>query len=102
MQRPDARRYGVLFLWASANRDEREFDAPDEYRMTRRPPRMLAFGHGVHMCLGKHVALLEARLALTELMSRIPDYEIDLDRAVRNRTEFVQGWLELPAKWEVA
>jgi hypothetical protein len=35
-------------------------------------------------------------------MARIPDYEIDLDRAVRNRTEFVQGWLELPARWEVA
>lgn len=91
----------VMLMWASANRDEREFEAPDEYRMTRRPPRMLAFGHGIHMCLGKHVALLEARLALTELMSRIPDYEIDLENAVRNRTEFVQGWLSLPATWEV-
>jgi cytochrome P450 len=89
----------VMLMWASANRDEREFEAPDEYRMTRRPPRMLAFGHGIHMCLGKHVALLEARLALTELLSRIPDYEIDLEAAVRNRTEFVQGWLSLPATW---
>jgi cytochrome P450 len=62
---------------------------------------MLAFGHGVHMCLGKHVALLEAELALTELMSRIPDYEIDIGAAERNRTEFVQGWQKLPARWEV-
>jgi cytochrome P450 len=92
----------VMLMWASANRDEREFEAPDEYRITRRPPRMLAFGHGVHMCLGKHVALLEARLALSELMSRMPEYEIDLPQAVRNRTEFVQGWLELPARWEAA
>lgn len=90
----------VMLMWASANRDEREFEAPDDYRMKRRPPRMLAFGHGVHMCLGKHVALLEARLALTELMTRIPEYEIDLDAARRNRTEFVQGWLELPATWQ--
>ncbi|MGH0033085.1 MAG: cytochrome P450 [Myxococcota bacterium] len=91
----------VMLMWASANRDENEFDAPGEYRMTRRPPRMLAFGHGIHMCLGKHVALLEARLALTELLSRIPRYEIDVENAVRNRTEFVQGWLNLPATWEV-
>jgi hypothetical protein len=91
----------VMLMWASANRDEREFDAPDTYRMKRRPPRMLAFGHGVHMCLGKHVALLEAELALTELMSRIPDYEIDIGAAERNRTEFVQGWQKLPARWEV-
>jgi cytochrome P450 len=90
-----------MLMWASANRDEREFDAPDTYRMKRRPPRMLAFGHGVHMCLGKHVALLEAELALTELMSRIPDYEIDIGAAERNRTEFVQGWQKLPARWEV-
>jgi len=92
----------VMLMWASANRDEREFDAPDEYRMERRPPRMLAFGHGTHLCLGKHVALLEARLALTELMKRIPDYEIDIDAAKRNRTEFVQGWIQLPARWETA
>lgn len=87
-----------MFMWASANRDEAEFEAPDEYRMTRRPPRMLAFGHGVHMCLGKHVALLEARITLGAVMRRLPEYEILEDRAVRNRTEFVQGWLELPAR----
>ena len=91
----------VMLMWASANRDEAEFEAPDSYRMTRRPPRMLAFGHGIHMCLGKQVASMEARLALSELMSRIPAYEIDLEGAVRNRTEFVQGWLSLPATWEV-
>jgi len=87
----------VMLMWASANRDEREFEAPAEYRATRRPPRMLAFGHGVHMCLGKHVALLEARLALEEVMARLPEYEIDTGRAERNRTEFVQGWQKLPA-----
>ena len=86
-----------MFMWASANRDEAEFEAPDEYRMLRRPPRMLAFGHGVHMCLGKHVALMEARITLEEVMRRLPEYEIDEAGAVRNRTEFVQGWLELPA-----
>ncbi len=86
-----------MFMWASANRDEDEFDAPDAYRMKRRPPRMLAFGHGVHMCLGKHVARMEARLTLEEVMRRLPEYEIDEARAVRNHTEFVRGWTRLPA-----
>jgi len=92
----------VMMMFASANRDEREFESPAEYRMTRRPPRMLAFGHGVHMCLGKHVALMEARLTLDEVMRRLPDYEVDLARAERTRTEFVQGWLRLPARFNPA
>jgi cytochrome P450 len=87
----------VMLMWASANRDEREFPDADRYDMKRRPPRMLAFGHGVHMCLGKHVALMEARLTLDEVMRRLPEYEIDLARAERTRTEFVQGWVKLPA-----
>jgi cytochrome P450 len=70
--------------------------------MKRRPQRMLAFGHGVHACLGKHVALMEARVALEEVMRRLPDYEIDEAKAVRNRTEFVRGWLSLPAKFTPA
>ncbi|HEX5064506.1 MAG TPA: cytochrome P450 [Myxococcota bacterium] len=92
----------VMLMWASANRDEREFQNPDVYDMKRRPPRMLAFGHGVHMCLGKHIALMEARLTLDEVMRRIPEYEIDLARAERTRTEFVQGWVKLPATFTPA
>jgi cytochrome P450 len=92
----------IMLMWASANRDEREFPNPDTYDMKRRPPRMLAFGHGVHMCLGKHVALMEARLTLDEVMRRLPEFEIDLGRAERTRTEFVQGWVKLPATFAPA
>ena len=87
----------VMFCWAAANRDDREFPEPDRYDLTRRPRRMLAFGHGLHMCIGHHIAKAEAKLALEELLKRAPDYELHLDRAVRLRTDFVQGWLELPA-----
>jgi hypothetical protein len=44
---------GLLFLWGSANRDEREFQRPRRYDLRRRAPRILSFGHGQHMCLGK-------------------------------------------------
>jgi cytochrome P450 len=89
---------GVVFLYASANRDEREFDEPERFDLRRRPPRMLGFGHGTHACLGIHVARAEGRIALTELLARSPEYELELAAAERHRTEFVQGYASLPVR----
>ena len=86
----------VCFLFASANRDPREFPEPDRYRIDRRPKRMVGFGHGTHVCLGLHLARMEARVALQEFLDVIPDYEIDFDGARYARTEYVRGWLRLP------
>ena len=88
----------VIFLYASANRDEAEFDDPDRFDIERRPPRILSFGHGTHACLGIHVAKAEGRIALEELLARDAEYEIDLDGAERLRTEFVQGFASLPIR----
>jgi cytochrome P450 len=92
----------VMFLFASANRDEREFPNPDVFDIERRPPRFLAFGCGPHLCLGMHVARLEARLGLEALFARIGEFEIDLDRAEALRTEFVQGFKSLPLTFQAA
>ena len=92
----------VMFLFASANRDEREFPDPDVFDIERRPPRFLAFGCGPHLCLGMHVARLEARLGLEALFARIGKFEIDLDRAEPLRTEFVQGFKSLPVTFQAA
>jgi cytochrome P450 len=78
-----------MFLYASANRDEREFPDPDRFDVRRRAPRMLSFGAGTHACLGTHVARLEGRITFETLLARMPEYEVDLERAVRLRTEFV-------------
>jgi hypothetical protein len=88
----------VLFLYASANRDPREFPDPDTFDIARRPPRILSFGHGTHACLGIHTAKAEGRIALEELLRRDPEYEIDLAGAQRLRTEFVQGFSYLPVR----
>lgn len=90
---------GVMFMWAAANRDEREFENPDVFDIHRKPLRMLAFGQGSHMCIGHHIAKMEADIALRELLKRAPNYEIDASGARRNRTEFVQGWMSLPTKF---
>ncbi len=88
----------LLFLYASANRDPREFSNPEAFDIARRPPRILSFGHGTHACLGIHTAKAEGRIALEELLRRDAEYEIDLARAERLRTEFVQGFAHLPVK----
>ena len=66
----------VLMLYPSANRDEDVFEAPDELRI-RRKPHHLAFGIGAHFCLGANLARMELRVALAELLRRMPDMAFD-------------------------
>jgi len=67
----------VLLVWAAANRDEREFDEPDRFDVTRPIRRHLALGHGIHFCLGASLARLEARVAFEELLAFAPTLELD-------------------------
>ena len=87
---------GVMFLYRSANRDAREFPDPDRFDIHRRPERILSFGHGTHLCMGQHAAKLEAKVMFEELASAIPEYHIDEDEVVPERSEFVAGWVEMP------
>jgi cytochrome P450 family 142 subfamily A polypeptide 1 len=66
----------VMLLFPSANRDAAVFDAPFEFRAGRRPNRHLAFGEGVHFCLGANLARLEMRIALEQLLERLPGLRI--------------------------
>jgi cytochrome P450 len=69
----------VLLVWAAANLDEREFEQPERFDVERKITRHLAFGHGVHFCLGASLARLEARVAFEELLARIPEYVLESD-----------------------
>lgn len=86
----------IMHLWVSANRDEREFENPDRFDIHRRAPRILTFNHARHRCLGAHVAQMEGRVLLEELLARTPEFEIDETRAVRIRSEFFRGFDSLP------
>lgn len=88
----------VLLLNASANRDERQFPDPDTFDIHRKIQRHLSFGYGLHFCLGAHLARLEARVALEEVLKRFPEWEIDWDQAVQARTSTVRGWEKLPVR----
>jgi len=86
----------MLALTAAANRDERQFPEPDRFDVTRDAPVHLAFGYGIHFCLGSHLARLEGRIALEEVLARFPEWEVDWDHAVRAHTSTVRGWEQLP------
>jgi len=60
----------VLAWIGSANRDEAQFPDPDYFDIRRTPNRHIAFGHGIHFCLGAPLARLEAKIALTMLLER--------------------------------
>jgi hypothetical protein len=86
----------LMFLWPSANRDEREFADPDRYDVRRHAPRILSFGQATHRCLGANIAQMEGRVLLEEWLRFAPRYEVLEDRAVRLRSEFFRGFGALP------
>ena len=89
----------VLLLIGSANRDERVFPQPDLFDIHRDTSQHLSFGRGTHFCLGAALARLEARVALEEVLRRIPDYEVDEARLVRVHSTNVRGFAALPMRF---
>lgn len=73
----------VVLLWGSANRDSAEFTDADEFDLDRFPNRHIAFGSGMHRCLGSHLARLELRVSLEEVLRRMPDYHVVPGGSVR-------------------
>jgi cytochrome P450 PksS len=70
----------VYAMLASANRDERQFPNPDTLDVSRKPNRHLAFGHGIHFCLGAPLSRLEGQIAICTLLRRMPDLRLAVPR----------------------
>jgi cytochrome P450 family 144 len=80
----------VVLLFGSANRDPAQFDNPDVVDLTRGSPRRhLAFGHGIHYCVGAALARIEARAVLTTLLQRTREFSVDPDDAPRWAESFL-------------
>ncbi|WP_459962191.1 cytochrome P450 [Nocardia sp. IFM 10818] len=87
----------VLLLYASANRDEREFGpTAAELDVRRNPKRILTFSHGHHHCLGAAAARMQARVALEELLARCPDFTVDLDNVRWSQGNYVRWPVAVP------
>jgi cytochrome P450 len=91
----------VLVVIGSANRDPAQFDRADEFDVARDPNPHLAFGHGIHFCLGAALARLEARIAIPDLLQRLGKFSLADDGPWEPRRAFhVHGPTRLPIRFE--
>lgn len=88
----------VHLLWASANRDPRAFPDPDRFDSERLPNNHLAFGFGIHFCLGASLARTELRIGLEELLRHAPDYALDTTGLRRLPSDTNRGFGRLPVR----
>lgn len=93
----------VVAWIGSANRDGRQFERPGEFNVDRGQNRHLAFGHGIHFCLGAPLARLEARIALGALLSRLPGLSLVQGAQLeRMESTIIYGLKAIPVSWQPA
>jgi cytochrome P450 len=90
---------GIVALISSANRDSTQFEAPDEINIHREGRNHLAFGFGVHQCLGQSLARLEMRLAFTSLLRRIPTLRMAAPIESLAFKDYINGVQAMPVTW---
>lgn len=90
----------VLVMFASANRDERKWDRPDEFDVRRNPTDMLGFGFGTHGCAGQGLARLEGHAVLRALATRVARFEAGTPQFALNNT--IQSLASLPVTVQLA
>lgn len=90
----------VLLSWASANRDAEQFEEPDDINIERWPNRHTAFGIGVHRCAGSNLGRFMAKEMLSQILTRMGDYVIDLDSLQAYPHQGTNtGWQRIPATY---
>jgi beta-dihydromenaquinone-9 omega-hydroxylase len=87
----------VLLLYGAANRDPRQYAEPDIFDVSRNPTDHVAFGSGIHFCLGAHLARLEGQVVLSELVRRVSAIELAGEPAW-NENPSVRGLARLPVR----
>jgi cytochrome P450 len=91
----------LQLLYISGNRDEEAFDDPFTFRIDREPNRHVAFGYGAHVCLGQHLAKMEARAFFKELLGRLQSIELTGEPR-RVQSTFVTGLKTLPVRYALS
>jgi cytochrome P450 len=88
----------VMLCYSSANQDPEIFDDPDHVKLDRFPNRHIAFGAGMHRCIGSFLARLMFEEMVTAVLARLPDYKVIEDKILPYKTiAGVNGWVHIPA-----
>ncbi|HET8845689.1 MAG TPA: cytochrome P450 [Ktedonobacteraceae bacterium] len=92
----------VVFTWlASANRYDDQFADPERFDITRTPNKHVAFGHGVHFCIGAPLSRMEASVALPMIINQLPNLHVKRDEARLFEGRFLFGFKHLPITFDV-
>jgi cytochrome P450 len=92
----------VMGILGAANRDPERFEHPDALEVNRPPQRHLAFGHGLHYCIGAPLARLEGEIALNTVLQRLPNIRLEgnMEDLIWQTTPMFRGLMALPVVWD--
>ncbi|GLV54603.1 putative cytochrome P450 YjiB [Dictyobacter sp. S3.2.2.5] len=92
----------AVFAWlASANRDPQQFTEPERFDITRTPNKHVAFGHGIHFCIGAPLSRMEAAVALPIILKQLPNLHVNRRGARLFEGRFLFGFKHLPITFDV-
>ena len=86
----------ALLIWTSANRDPSKFADPEKFDIHRDQTKTLIFGHGLHKCLGEHLAVAMGSIMIQALLERVAELQVHTDQVQRKYAEFVKGIDHVP------
>jgi cytochrome P450 len=89
----------VLLLTGAACRDDRRYDRPDEFDVTRDVGNHMGFGWGIHACIGAYLARLEGRIALEETLARFPSWTVNEANTTMRISTSMRGFSRLPIEF---
>jgi cytochrome P450 len=87
----------LICMIAAASRDRRQYPDPHRFDVTRKAHN-LAFGHGVHVCLGAHLGRLEGRKTMESIVPLLPQFEVDENALRLDRSAFTRAYTQIPLK----
>jgi cytochrome P450 len=90
----------IMLHYAGADLDAREFDGPDKFALDRENNVHLAFGAGVHRCIGSHLARIELQVLYAELLARLPTFRLDPDKPAKFHSGNIIAVDSLPIRWD--
>lgn len=89
----------VGLVWGAANLDPAKFENPEKFDIDRDSNPHVAFGHGIHRCVGEHLARLEMRIAIEQVLSRMPDFELSGEIEIGTNIPLNRGPRAIPVRF---